>query len=82
LLQEVATDEVREGEGGYLFDEMQDLVEPTERLHMDVQARPQRSRDAERRGRSHAFDSPVPGEHRGEAYTPNAATGSGGRSAA
>jgi hypothetical protein len=38
LLQEVATGEVREGEGGCLFDEIQDLVESTERLHMDVQA--------------------------------------------
>jgi hypothetical protein len=32
--------------------------------------------------RSHAFGSPVSAEHKGEAYTPNAATGSGGRSAA
>jgi hypothetical protein len=60
LPQEVATDGVREasrshafdspspgehmGEGGCIFDEIGNLVEPTERLHMDVQAGPQRSR--------------------------------------
>jgi hypothetical protein len=41
---DVATDEVREGEGGCLFDEIQYLLEPTERLHMDVQAGPQLGR--------------------------------------
>jgi hypothetical protein len=35
-----------------------------------------------RSGQSHAFESPVSGECKGEAYTPNAATGSGGRPAA
>jgi hypothetical protein len=35
---------VRKGEGGCFFDEIQDLVEATERLHMDVQAGPQRGR--------------------------------------
>jgi hypothetical protein len=35
---------VREGEIGCLFDEIQNLVEPIERLHMDVQAGPQRGR--------------------------------------
>jgi hypothetical protein len=57
-----ATDEIREGEGGCLFDEIQNLVEPTERLHTDVQAGPQRGRTPERRGQSHAFDSAMPGE--------------------
>lgn len=41
-------------EDGCLFDEISNLVEPTERLHMDVQAGPQRGRRPERRGQSHA----------------------------
>jgi hypothetical protein len=66
---EVATDGVRKGEVGCLFDEIQNLVEPTERLHTDVQAGPQRGRMPERRGRSHAgprtaSDSPSSGEGR------------------
>jgi hypothetical protein len=61
---EVTTDGVRKGEGGCLFDEIQDLVEPTERLHMDVRAGPQRGRMPERRGWSHASNSPTPGEGR------------------
>src|ERR1700722_11695714 len=35
---------VREGMVGCLFDEIQNLVEPTERLHTDVPAGPQRGR--------------------------------------
>lgn len=31
------TEEVREGEGGWFFDEIKNLVEPTERLHMGEQ---------------------------------------------
>jgi hypothetical protein len=58
----VATDEVREGEIGRLYDEIENLVEPIERPDMDVRAGPQRDRMSERRGQSHAFDSPVPGE--------------------
>jgi hypothetical protein len=53
---------VREGEGGWVFDEIQNLVEPTERLHRDVQPGPQRGRMPERRGQSHASDSRLPGE--------------------
>jgi len=60
--------ENREGEVGCLFDEIQNLVEPTERLHMDVQAGPQRGRMPERRGRARAPDSPVPGESMGEPH--------------
>jgi hypothetical protein len=37
--------------------------------------------EPERCGRSHAFDSPLSGEHTDEAYTPNAATRSRGWSA-
>jgi hypothetical protein len=51
-------------EVGCLFDEIQDLVEPTERRTMDSPAGPQRGRMPERRGRSRASDSPVPGECR------------------
>jgi hypothetical protein len=75
LPQDLATDAVREGEGGCLFDEIQDLVEPTERLHMEVQAGPQRGRMPERRGQSRASDSPVSGEHRGESHGTSATTG-------
>jgi hypothetical protein len=39
-----------EGEVGCLFDEIQNLVEPTERPHTDVRAGPQRGRMPERRG--------------------------------
>ena len=53
---------VREGEIGCVFDEIQNLVEPIERLHMDVQAGPQRGRTPERRDRARAPDSPPPGE--------------------
>jgi hypothetical protein len=56
----VATDEVREGEGGCLFDEIQNLVEPAERPHTEVRFGPQRGRMPERRGQSHASESPVP----------------------
>jgi hypothetical protein len=35
------------GEGGCLFDEIGNLVEPTERPYMDVPAGPQRGMDAE-----------------------------------
>src|SRR5271157_808036 len=55
---------VREGEVGCLFDEIAYLVEPTERLHMDVQAGPQRGTMPKRCGRARAPDSPVPGEHK------------------
>jgi hypothetical protein len=125
--------EIRKGKVGCLFDEMGNLVEPTERRYtgeqhcgerpdtMSGQAR-KRNRIAKRSGigraaarhdhdaprvverlqgdpepmrgvrceapinpkrsgRSHAFGSPVPGEHMGEAYTPNAATRSRGWSA-
>jgi hypothetical protein len=41
-----------EGEGGCLFDEIGNLVDPTERLHMDGQDEPKRS------GRRHASDWP------------------------
>jgi hypothetical protein len=58
LLQDAATDAVREGEVGCLFDEIQHLVGPTERRTMDSQAGPQRSRMPERRGRVRAPDSP------------------------
>ena len=68
--REVATDrwsastEIRKGEGGCLFDEIGNLVEPTERPHMDVRAGPQRGRMPERSGQSHASNSPKPGEGR------------------
>jgi hypothetical protein len=58
---DVATAEVRKGEGGWIFDEIQNLVEPIERRYMDVSAGPQRGRMPERSGRSHASNSPVPG---------------------
>src|ERR1700728_4184241 len=66
---EVATEGVGKGEVGCLFDEIQNLVEPAERLHTDVQGGPQRGRMPERRGRSHAgrrtvSDSPLSGEGR------------------
>ncbi len=60
--------QVREGEVGCLFDEIRNLVEPTERLHMDVQAGPQRGRMPKRCGRARASDSPVPGEGMGEPH--------------
>jgi len=53
--------QVREGEVGCLIDEIQNLVEPIERLHMDVRAGPQRGRMPERRGRSRASGSPLSG---------------------
>jgi hypothetical protein len=40
--RDVATDEVRKGEIGCVFDEMQNLVEPIERRYMDVSAGPHR----------------------------------------
>jgi hypothetical protein len=43
----MATDGVREGESGCLFDEIQNLVEPIERRYTDVSAGPQRRHDAE-----------------------------------
>src|ERR1700730_2480668 len=71
---------VRKGEVGCLFDEIQNLVEPTERQGMDGLAGPQRGSN-----RSVAVKvaplARLPDEHRGEAYTPNAATRSRGRSA-
>lgn len=42
LRQDIAANEVRQGEGGCLFDETGSLVEPTERRYMDVSAGPQR----------------------------------------
>jgi len=44
---EIAQAEIWEGEAGCLFDEIGNLVEPTERLPMDVQAGPQRNMDGE-----------------------------------
>ena len=75
----VATDEVREGEGGCLFDEIRDLVAPTERLHMDVQAGPQRRHEPKRSGRSRASDSPSSSEGRVSRMSANATTGRSGR---
>jgi hypothetical protein len=57
LRQEVATDQVRKGEIGCLFVEIQNLVEPIERSHKDVGAGPQRGRIPERRGRARSPDS-------------------------
>jgi hypothetical protein len=57
-----------EGESGCLLDEIQNPVEPIERRTMDGPAGPQRGTMPERCGRSHAFDSPVPGEHMGEQH--------------
>jgi hypothetical protein len=54
-------DGVWKGKVGCLFDEIQHLVEPPERLHMDVEAGPQRGRMPEHRGQSRASGSPVPG---------------------
>jgi hypothetical protein len=54
--------EIRKGEIGWLFDEIQNLVEPIERRTMDGPAGPQRRQEPKRCGRSHAFGSPVPGE--------------------
>jgi integrase len=64
LRQEVATDEVRKGEGGCIFDEIGNLVEPTERRDKDGSAGPQRGRTPERSGRSQASGPPMPGEGR------------------
>jgi hypothetical protein len=75
------TDEIRNGEIGCLVDEIQNLIEPIEHRYMDVSAGPQRRQKTKRSGRARARDSPVPGEHKGEAYTPNAATRSRGWSA-
>ena len=36
-----------QGEGGCVFDEIQNLVEPTERRHRDVRAGPQAEQDSE-----------------------------------
>jgi hypothetical protein len=47
---EGATDDVRTGEVGCLFDEIQNLVEPTERRTIDSPAGPQRDRMPERLG--------------------------------
>jgi hypothetical protein len=38
------------GEGGRIFDEIGNLVEPTERPHMEIRAGPQRGRMPKRRG--------------------------------
>jgi hypothetical protein len=72
---EVATDGVREGEVGCLFDEIHNLVEPTERLHTDVQAGPQRGRMPERRGRSRTFGPPLSSEGRVSRMPANAGIG-------
>jgi len=64
----MATDGIREGEVRCLLDEIQDLVEPTERRTMDGPAGPQRGRMPERGGQSHASNSPSPGESMGEPH--------------
>jgi hypothetical protein len=56
----VATAGGRKGEVGWLFDEVQNLVEPTERLHTDVEAGAQRGRTPERRGRRRAGPTNCP----------------------
>jgi hypothetical protein len=38
--ERAASTEIRKGEGGCLFDEIQDLVEPTERRTTESPARP------------------------------------------
>ena len=62
--RDVATDRVREGEIGCVFDEIKNLVEPIERRAMEGPAGPQRGRMPKRSGRSRASGSPSPGEGR------------------
>jgi hypothetical protein len=59
---------VREGEIGCLFDDILYLVEAIERPYMEVSAGPQQGQEPKRRGRSHAFESPMPGECKGEQH--------------
>jgi hypothetical protein len=47
---------------GCLFDEIQNLVEPTERREMDGSAGPQRGRSQSAAVRGHAYNSPMSGE--------------------
>ena len=60
---------VREAEIGCLFDEIQNLVEPIERLDTESLGRAAaKPWMVKRCGRSHAFDSPLSGEYMGEQH--------------
>jgi hypothetical protein len=52
---------IREGEVGCFFDDIGNLVEPTERPHKDVRTGPQRGRMPERRGWSRDSGPPLSG---------------------
>jgi hypothetical protein len=56
--------EIRKGEIGWLFDEIQNLVEPIERRTMDGPAGPQRRQEPKRCGRSRASGPPWSSEGR------------------
>ncbi len=77
---------VREGEVGCLFDEIQDLVGPTERRTMDGLAGPQRGRTPERREESRLWvadagrvqEHEQPGQPKNSGHPPPGPLGSAG----
>jgi hypothetical protein len=58
-----ASTEIREGKVGCLFDEIGKFVEPTERLHMDVQAGCSEAVCRSVADRGHASGPPSSSEH-------------------